>query len=199
MNRNQKTVVFILILGLSFSLLLMGVQSLTAERIRLNQEFDVQSAILDAFDESYTIANFNDVFEEVMETIETDDVTLYVHEASGGFAFEFRGLGVWGPISGIIAFETDFETILYIRVLEQEETPGLGGVVAETDYLAKYQGATMSNGGLIVSQTANPEASNEVDAILGATRTSNAFEGMLNAAYEEHKAAWDAYDGGSST
>ncbi len=198
MSRNQRTIVFVFILGLSFSLLLMGVQSLTAERIRLNQEFDVQSAILDAFDESYTTANFNDVFEEVMETIETDDVVIYVHEASGGFAFEFSGLGVWGPISGIIAFESDFETIRYVRVLEQEETPGLGGVVAEDDYLAKYQGATM-NGGLTISQTADPEASNEVDAIIGATRTSNAFEGMLNRAYEEHKAAWDAYDGGATT
>lgn len=198
MSRNQRTIVFVFILGLSFSLLLMGVQSLTAERIRLNQEFDVQSAILDAFDESYTTANFNDVFEEVMETIETDDVVIYVHEASGGFAFEFSGLGVWGPISGIIAFESDFETIRYVRVLEQEETPGLGGVVAEDDYLAKYQGATM-NGGLTISQTADPEASNEIDAIIGATRTSNAFEGMLNRAYEEHKAAWDAYDGGATT
>ncbi len=195
MSRNMKTIVFVLILGTAFSLVLMSIQALTAERIEMNQRFAVQSAILDAFEETYTIANFADVFDETMETVEIDDLVIYVHEETGGVAFEFSGFGVWGPIRGIIAFESDFETILYVRVLEQEETPGLGGVVAEESYLDNYVGASMADG-LVVTHNADPNLDNEVDAITGATRTSESFQSILNNTYEEHKTAWDNREGG---
>ena len=43
-----------------------------------------------------------------------------------------------------------------------------------------------------------PDAPNEADAITGATRTSNAFEGILNTDYNAHKTAWETYQGGNN-
>jgi Na+-transporting NADH:ubiquinone oxidoreductase subunit C len=103
------------------------------------------------------------------------------------------GSGVWGPIIAIITFEPDFKTISRVRVTQQEETPGLGGVVASIPYQTKYEGVVLSNVAPyidVAKPTDQKGLANEVDSITGATRTSYAFEIIINEAYEKHLAAW---------
>jgi hypothetical protein len=67
-------------LDCNYFCLLLGADLITADRIAANQEFEVLSTILDAYDESYTTANINDVFEDKVDTITVDDLTFYVHK-----------------------------------------------------------------------------------------------------------------------
>jgi Na+-transporting NADH:ubiquinone oxidoreductase subunit C len=85
---------------------------------------------------------------------------------------------VWGPIVGVLTLESDFVTIANVAILQQEETPGLGGRITELTYLAKYQGVRFNPDVIVTKQT--PSADNEVDAITGATGTSTRFQIILN-------------------
>ncbi|MFH5882323.1 FMN-binding protein [Liberiplasma polymorphum] len=193
MNAYVKMIIFVSVLGLFTSGLLMSVNILTEARIIANQEAAIKTAILDSNDVSFTAGNVNERFDEEIEIFEYEDLILYIHIETGRVSIQFSGEGVWGPIIGILTLEDDFETIKAIKILQQEETPGLGGVVAEPQYLAKFVGKVM-NPELIISKDADMSNENEVDSITGATRTSNAFEDILNSAYSEHLDAWNSYN-----
>jgi Na+-transporting NADH:ubiquinone oxidoreductase subunit C len=191
MNQNLKLLIFIVLLGLVTSALLLGADALTSERIELNREAKLKSAILEGFDIEYTFTNIHDIFEQDVDIVIEDEYTFYVNNETGSIAYQFEGSGLWGPISGIITLESDFETIVRITILQQEETPGLGGVVAERPYLNKYVGVKMTPSIDVTKEGATQD--NQVDAITGATGTSYAFEDILNANYSDYNAAWQAY------
>ncbi len=192
MSEYRRMIIFVLVLGVFTSALLMGVQALTAERIERAAEAHLQTTILDAHDVNYTAANFLEVFEAEIEIRELEGLSFYVHTESGGVSILFFGFGVWGPIEGVLSLEPDFETIRDVAVLDQEETPGLGAVITNPDYQALYVGKSMYPE-LNVIHDADPDDPNEVDAIAGATRTSEAFDTMLNNAYQEHREVWMAH------
>ncbi len=182
-----KMVIFVLILGVTTATVLTGMDALTRERIEENQLIVLQDAILEASG----ITDYDDTistFEANLEVIEAEGKTFYI-DGEGRVSYTFEGLGVWGPIFGVITLEADFETIAWITVIDQEETPGLGGVVEERTYLDNYVGTSMYPE-LRVSRTADADDINEVDAIAGGTRTSERFEAMLNEAYQAHRDVW---------
>jgi Na+-transporting NADH:ubiquinone oxidoreductase subunit C len=125
------------------------------------------------------------LFDENIEIKEVGDFTFYVEKNSGRVSYQFSGGGVWGPIIGIITLESDKETIRQIRIMQQEETPGLGGVVADLKYLAKYVGIMIVPKIEVNIPDSATNKPNEVDSITGATRTSKAFEQILNDSYAE--------------
>jgi Na+-transporting NADH:ubiquinone oxidoreductase subunit C len=191
MMKNQlKLFAFVIILGTLTSLLLLGMDLITRDRIAANAEALLKSSILDANAVSYNFTNIHDIFEGEVEIVEAEGLTFYVHKTSGNISYAFAGGGIWGPIEGIITLAPDFETIVAIKILQQEETPGLGGVVAEPRFLAQFVGKKMTPE-LIIAKNPEPNADNEVDAITGATGTSNRFSLILNTSYTEHKAVWD--------
>lgn len=188
MNRYLQMLIFAVVLGTITSTLLLGMDTLTRDRIAANQEVGLKSAILDAYDIDYTFANINEVFDEEIDLVTYDNLNYYINKDTNQISFEFEGNGLWGPITGVITIDEDFETILNIKVLEQEETPGLGGVVADSDYLAKFIGKVFN---IDISKEADPLNENQVDSITGATGTSNAFEIIINNTYDQYKSVWD--------
>ena len=185
MNKTMRMLVFVLLMGLVTSVLLVGVDAWTSPYIEANAQARLRSAVLNAHGISFTTGTINEVFEANIVEEVREDQTFYVNESTGAVAFVFEGSGVWGPIVGVIAFESDFRTIRYIEILQQEETPGLGARIVERAYLDTFNQVTMRAEApfLTISRSADPEDPNDLDAITGATRTSDRFEIMLNAAY----------------
>ncbi|TVP94919.1 MAG: FMN-binding protein [Acholeplasmatales bacterium] len=193
MNKALRMLVFVFLMGLFTSILLVGVDAWTSPYIEANAQARLRSAVLNAHGFNYTTATINDVFEaNIVEDIR-DGQTFYVNETTGAVAFVFEGNGVWGPIVGVIAFESDLRTIQYIEILEQEETPGLGARIVERPYLNTFKHVTMRAEApfLTISRSADPDDPNDLDAITGATRTSDRFQIMLNAAYAAFIELWD--------
>ena len=127
----------------------------------------------------------------MMDGESTVNYVFYQNEATGAISYEFIGDGVWGKISGIITLESDFETIINISIISQVETPGLGGIVAEENYLKQFIGKSfIENEIYIIKKDSVENAQNEVDAISGATRTSSSFNVILNTSYQAYKDAW---------
>lgn len=196
-EKAKQLIIFILLLGGITSALLVGVDLITRERILANQQAFLQSAVLEAYSIPFASAEVNDVFNVSVEMIEltADDgsiLTFYRDPNTGNVSFQFEGGGVWGPIIGVITLESDFKTIIRITILEQEETPGLGGIIAERRYLDNYVGANLS-ASITVSHDSVPNDPNYVDAITGGTRTSERFETILRNTYTLHASVWRAF------
>jgi Na+-transporting NADH:ubiquinone oxidoreductase subunit C len=185
MKRYLKMILFIILLGSIVSGIFIGMEIWTGPLIKANADNDLKSTILNHSDISYTTAALNNIYEENIEEGQIGDFIFYNHIESGAVSFEFTGGGVWGPIYGIITLESDYETIRSITVLEQEETPGLGGIVASRAYLQNFIGKKMVPELEINIPGSEPNKDNEVDSITGATRTSSAFEIILNNSFTE--------------
>ena len=100
-------------------------------------------------------------------------------------AVGFTGMGLWGPILGVLALEPDMRTIRGVRFYQQEETPGLGGEIGSLWFQEQFEGKRIvsSDGqpGFGVVKPGSPSGPNSVDGISGATMTSQRVEEMLNA------------------
>jgi len=192
MKNNLKMILFVIVLGSITSLLLLGMDALTSDRIEQNKEAQIKSVVLSINDISFNYTNIHTVFNDKIRTFTYEDITFYQDEVTRNISFIFEGEGVWGDIRGIITLDEDFEKIIGISILSQVETPGLGGVVAEEKYLRTYQNVTFVNNIIeIIKPDNTPNDINQVDAIAGATRTSEKFEIILNTNYLLYKNVWD--------
>ena len=94
------------------------------------------------------------------------------------------GAGLWGPIWGYVGFEGDLNTIKAVRFGHKGETPGLGAKIAdEPSFAEAFVGKTVGKGDILfeVVKPANRATENNgVDAISGATITSQALGKTLN-------------------
>jgi Na+-transporting NADH:ubiquinone oxidoreductase subunit C len=189
MKPTVRMILFVLVMAVITSGILLGVEALTAERIQNNQDAKIKIAILESHGIDYTLATINETFDQEIDIIVSGDWTFYVNPDTNAVSFAISGGGVWGPIEGILTLESDFETILSVKILQQEETPGLGGVIAESQYLATFVGKKMLPQFEINKDTA-PNLPNEIDSIVGATNTSKRFQDIMNDDYTQARLAW---------
>ena len=83
-----------------------------------------------------------------------------------------EGKGLWGPIWGYFAIAPDGSTIIGANFDHKSETPGLGGEITTEKFQSQFSGIRfMSNGRMVPV---------EVDAITGATKTSNGVKEMID-------------------
>jgi len=98
-----------------------------------------------------------------------------------------RGAGMWSMIYGYIALEADFNTIAGMVIYEQNETPGLGDMIAKPFWQSKWAGKKLyDEGGDMLFriaegpvQAGSAGAEYEVDALTGATITANAVTALM--------------------
>ena len=194
MKQYIKMMLFVILLGTIVSGLLVGMDMFTKDCIARNQEALVKSSILDAYNIGYNFNTIFDVFEDNITEVIVDNQTFYIDNETNQVSYIFEGSGVWGPIKAIMTLESDFKTIVGITILEQEETPGLGGVLAEKPYLDTYVGTILAESSpyIIIRHGSGENLDNEVDAITGGTRTSEAFMKMVNETYPVFKALWES-------
>ncbi len=180
------TVVFTFIVCFVFVALLAVANDLTAERVRQNEIVAQQRAVLAAM--GVPFASDEDVlalFEDV-EQQEIDGRIVYITEQDGTriYAMSFRGAGLWGPIIGILAMDSSFETIFGIEIISHEETPGLGGRITEDQWKEQFRERPVPDGSIEVVRGGSA-GDGQVAAITGATETSNSMQRILNNAIQQ--------------
>lgn len=92
------------------------------------------------------------------------------------------GQGYQSVIRAFLALEGDLNTVAGLTITEQGETPGLGANIATDSWQGKWPGTLLADdtGTIRVSVVkGGAEPPFEVDAITGATRTSNGVENMI--------------------
>src|SRR5690606_25966634 len=198
MKKYLSMLLFVIVMGAVSTGVLMGADYITKDAIARNAEFVWKSAILTHHEIAHTQNDFVELFDSSFQ-VETEDtgtevLTLYTNVETGRLSFRFKGMGLWDSIEGVITFEEDFKTIVGITVTKQAETPGLGGVVAEKAYLDKFVGKEFSENLEIKIIKGGTTENYEVDAITGATGTSNAFANLLTANYRKYVYAFRDMD-----
>lgn len=190
MNRNRIMMVFVLVVVAAVSAALLGgVYNLTQPKVLLNREMKLKTTILGAFGIPYdpdNVEQVRELFKNSIETKTVEGITFYRDYAieNGkkvykGIALELSGSGFWAPIKMLIVLEDDMETIRAVKILEQAETPGLGGRMSEPWFTAQFKGKKIKPTFHVVSYR-KANGPNEVDGITGATETSKAVDRILN-------------------
>lgn len=104
------------------------------------------------------------------------------------FVVPMVGKGLWGPIWGFVAIESDYKTIFGAKFDHKSETPGLGAEINQPDFQNRF---TEIYGSRIVDSSSDkyfeilkggsvPSSENQVDGITGGTITSKGVEEMIN-------------------
>lgn len=91
-----------------------------------------------------------------------------------------HGYGLWSTMYGFIAVAADGQTVQSINFYDQAETPGLGGEIVNSDWRALWKGKKIYNqAGVPILKLikgsvdpADPNATQKVDGLAGATLTS---------------------------
>lgn len=94
-----------------------------------------------------------------------------------------HGKGLFSTLYGFIALDKDLKTVKGLKYYEHGETPGLGGEIENANWLAKWPGKQVldANGQPILTMVKTvADDANEVDALSGATWTTNGVEGMVH-------------------
>ena len=117
--------------------------------------------------------------------------TVYMVETDGKLEtliLPVRGYGLWSTLHGCIALKGDLNTVVGFGFYQHAETPGLGGEVDNPIWKGLWQGKTLfdDNGELAVEiikgtvDPQSPKAKHQVDALAGATLTSNGVNNLLH-------------------
>ncbi len=117
--------------------------------------------------------------------------TVYMVETDGKLEtliLPVRGYGLWSTLHGFIALKGDLNTVVGFGFYQHAETPGLGGEVDNPIWKGLWQGKTLfdDNGELAVEiikgtvDPQSPKAKHQVDALAGATLTSNGVNNLLH-------------------
>lgn len=197
MRHNFYVIFYAAAVGVTCALLLTAWGHFVRPYRRANELGEREKNILEVlgvpFDEQASLPHIHRSFkrlreQNVIRKQEAGELTLYVYEggenAEGAVAVPFAGAGLWGPIRGFLALESDRRTIRDVSFYEQEETPGLGGEIASEEFRGQFKGRSIvgpeGEPGIRIVSQGEPSAANEVDAITGATMTSSRVEKMLN-------------------
>ena len=189
MKKILSMVLFVLILGSVLTTALVAVDQITKEPIARNKAVKLQKGILASLNIEYGENDPNEIFFANVETIVTkggEPKKFYLSKTSGDIAFEIEGTGVQGPIEATIALSPNLEQVRGLSIVGQEETPGLGSRIAETDFLNRFKGKMVTNG-LAITSPGKAAADNEVDGITGATLTCDALEKLLNSEIKKYE------------
>jgi electron transport complex protein RnfG len=175
----------VILLAFLFGGALAGVQRTLGPRIAENQRnetYDVIPSIVPGAEKSLT--------QEA--TLEAADGKLHrVYKAIGadgkqkGWVIPTSGPGFADEIRLLIGLDCEATVITGMYVLDQKETPGLGALIASKPF-CEYFKEIPTNRTLEVVTT-KPTASNQIEALTGATISSQSVASIVNSAVKELK------------
>ena len=130
--------------------------------------------------------------EVVLGEKEINGQTYYECKIGGKqkYVFPLKGMGLWGGISGFVSVDDDLNTIYGAYFNHESETAGLGAEIKDSrEWQERFKGKKIfsADGSLaigVVKKVEQPES--QVDAVTGATLTSNGVNDMLREGLEQY-------------
>ena len=188
-NTNSYTITYSVIIVVIVAFLLAFVSQTLKPMQDVNVELDTQKQILNSLnlrnlDNAVASAKYKEVVKSVKEK---DGMKYYECEINGEkkTVYTVKGMGLWGGINGYIAVNADNNTIYGVYFNHEGETAGLGAEIKDNvKWQQKFQGKKIHKNGaegiaLGVVKDAPADDENNVDAVTGATLTSNGVDKML--------------------
>lgn len=194
MNKIVYSVGYMFVIALIFTSLVSMVKLTNEDKIERNQQFKLQKTILKVLEIDITKANspqdMYELFNNRIEATRIKERDFYIgYEEDGktvrGYAFQVFGPGFWGPIYAMVAIDFNASSMIGIAFYKHSETPGLGARISEDWFAEQFSGVTLhpiegKNKIFYLSAKKLGKEQNDLDAITGASRTSDAVEDFLN-------------------
>ncbi len=188
-NSNTYTTVYSVILVVIVAFLLAFVFQVLKPMQDVNVALDTQKQILNSLnlrnlDNAEASAKYKEV---VKAEKEKDGMKYYECEIDGlkKTVYTVKGMGLWGGISGFVAVDADDNTIYGVYFNHEGETAGLGAEIKDNvKWQQLFQGKkihkkSVEGIAIGVKKDAPADDENNVDAVTGATLTSDGVDKML--------------------
>lgn len=205
-------IVLVLIVGTALAVTSLSLRSRQQANIDADKMRQILAAVHITPDASDVIADFNkyivaqkvvnaagdtipgdaftiDVAAQVKLTDSERSLPVYVCRLADGdikYILPAYGAGLWGPIWGYVALDSDGSTIYGAYFAHQGETPGLGAEIEKPAFSDKFNGKHLFKDGeflpVAVVKAGQRPAGNEdyVDGVSGGTITSKGVSDMLS-------------------
>ncbi len=197
MKSNLFTVIFAIVMGVVCSLVLTAVAQWITPRREANEKAERYRNVLGIFNisiaEAEGAANQQTIkiFEEKVTVVGDDPANPDYYLYGQLIAIPAQGPGLWGPIEGLIGLASDGVTITAVSFYKQEETPGLGGEIAGKGFTDRFINKklfdTQGQPALTLVRPGTSEGAYQVDAISGATMTSDKVQSLIALASEKFR------------
>lgn len=189
----------VLVLATAFGIALAGVQTKLGPVIEANKTRETLAkipALVLGEDQAATLASQKKSLSITSRTIEIErngikkfytvydaflkDGTLAGHVAKAS------GQGYADKIELLLGLDANAKTITGLFILDQKETPGLGNRIIEKPWRDQFLDKASATRLVVVK--GNPNKTNEIDAISGATISSRSVTGIVNKTIMDIKA-----------
>ena len=177
---NRYIFVYSAVLVVAAALILTVVSVSLKPAQEKNQRAETKQMILKTIGVESTRDNADELFSQHVDEVDGH----YTYD--GGIILPMRGTGLWGPIWGYLALDSN-ATVKGAVFDHKGETPGLGGEIATDKFAQRFIGKRMDAQAIHLKKNADHSNPYEVDAISGGTMTSNGVTAMLAKAYEDYK------------
>lgn len=195
-NSNTYTIIYSSVMVIVVAFLLAFVYQALKPMQDANVALDLKKQILYSLnlrdlDNAQAERTYNEV---VKREEQVDGNTLYVCEVDGKpkYVLPLKGMGLWGGISGFIAVNDDRQTVYGAYFNHESETAGLGAEIKDNRaWQAKFRGKHLfkkgSAGVALSVKKKVDDPDTQVDAVTGATLTSNGVSDMLREGIEKYR------------
>lgn len=183
------SIFFMVIITAFFISILSAFYLLTEKKVKTFQENAEKKLVLNSFD---LPADDVQNFDKFIKVQKKQNRNYYIAERSGkliGYCFPITGKGLWGSINALIAVTPDFQKIINLEIVDQNETPGLGGRITEDWFKDQFRKKVLLENGKIVNfqLVSEDEKTNkdQINQITGATLSSRSVLNMIQDEYSE--------------
>ena len=180
-NVVTKMLLVLTVIGAVSGGILAGVFHVADPLIQANREKELKEAIFVVLPEAKD-------YKILEKGIDKAKVIVYQGlDADGrpvGLAFIADGGGFQGNIRIMVGLSVDYLKLKGIKVLEQNETPGLGNRIKEPAFEGQFKGLEIKPKVEYIKYR-KPEKPNQIQAITGATISSDAVVKNINNAVEK--------------
>lgn len=198
-NSNVYIIIYSTVLVIIVAFLLAFVSSSLKDKQEANVALDTKKQILNSLNlRDKSDAEAEELFSKVVTRIDSigegkeRKPFIYYCEVEGQtkYVFPLKGMGLWGGISGFIALDADKNTVFGAYFNHESETAGLGAEIKDDQsWQEKFISKKVfdADGNIALSVEKNVEKpEHQVDAVTGATLTSNGVSDMLKKGLSEY-------------
>ncbi len=192
--------------GLFSGVVLVTVYLATLPIIQRNQAEALEAAIYRVLPGAVSRKAFavrGDQLEEISDSAAmqvSEGVVYGTYDEAGnlvGFAIPAEGPGFQDTIRLIYGYDPRTKQITGMEVLESRETPGLGDkIMKDEEFLSNFKSLSVEPE-VVVVKPGTKSQENEVDAISGATISSNAVVSIINRANQRYLEVLNRATGGT--
>ena len=210
-NSNAYIILYSVVMVVVVAVLLAVTSLSLQERQQANMLNEKQQQIVKALGENPETSSYGDVVAQAVmldkngkaiEGKSESDIFASLSDLTASFeAGEFPifkakngcvvipvyGAGLWGPVWGYLALESDMDTVKGIVMDHAGETPGLGAEITTSKVQDMFKGKTIFEGNDLVSvsmRKGGATNNHEGDAISGGTKTCDGVNAMIKSGLE---------------